>query len=96
MGLSDLSVEEFEKAKDLLKLLGVFGITEEDLRYLPEAIKKVKSMDAQKEYQVPKDYQEKTKEANKKALTAEDLFGMFSKQIEEIYPDEPRTSQNNK
>lgn len=90
MGLMDLTSQDFEKAKDLLKLLGIFGITEEDLRYLPEAIKRVKSMDAPKEYKLPENYKEKTDEDAKKALNFADLFGRFSKQIEEIYPDEPK------
>ena len=90
MGLMDLTSQDFEKAKDLLKLLSIFGITEEDLRYLPEAIKRVKSMDAPKEYQFPENYKSKTEEDAKKAINFADLFGKFSKQIEEIYPDEQK------
>ena len=88
MGLSDLSTQEFEKVKELLKLLGVFGISEDDLRYLPEAIKKVKSLDQPKQY-TPSDELKKQFEDKKiNATTAEDFVKSFSKDIEEIYPNE--------
>ena len=42
MGLTELNSEDFLKLQELVKLLSVFGITEEDLRYLPQALKIVK------------------------------------------------------
>ena len=88
MGLVDLTQEEFEKTKELLRLLGTFGITEDDLRYLPEAIKKIKETQVQyKPREMTKDEKHDLEERKKKVLTPEEFFDQFKTEVEDFYPN---------
>ncbi len=88
MGLEDLSTQEFEEIKKLLKILGVFGITEEDLRYLPEALKLVKnSSTIYKPQTISEKDKQKLEEKKQKTITPEEFFKQFETDIEEFYPN---------
>ena len=88
MGLTELNADEFMKLQELVKLLSVFGITEEDLRYLPEALKIVKNGGS---IATPKTMSEKDKknleEKMQKTLTPEEFMSQFKGDIEEFYPN---------
>lgn len=88
MGLADLTTEEFEKAKELLKLLGVFGITESDLRYLPEALKLVKESNMAITRKPTQEEITKIKSKYEQMQNAEQaLKALRDEKIEEFYPD---------
>ena len=88
MGLTELNADEFMKLQELVKLLSVFGITEEDLRYLPEALKIVKnggSINAPKT--MSKEEKKNLEEKMQKTLTPEEFMSQFKGDIEEFYPN---------
>ena len=85
----DLTDEQIAKLKEMLKILTVyFGITEEDLRYLPEAIKIVKgsqlplkpiTLDDKQKKEIEQKYQN--------AYTPEEYLNGFKNEVEEFYPN---------
>lgn len=88
MGLTELNADEFMKLQELVKLLSVFGITEKDLRYLPEALKIVKNGGS---IATPKTMSKEEKldmeEKMKKTITPEEFMSQFKGDIEEFYPN---------
>ncbi len=93
MGLADMTVEELEKAKEFLKMLSFFGITEEDLRFLPEAIQIVKNMKNNKSNLVENtrialvsDEEKKKIEQAFKDKGLDLMFEQFTREEEEFYP----------
>jgi hypothetical protein len=88
MGLTELNADEFMKLQELVKLLSVFGITEEDLRYLPEALKIVKNgglVNTPKT--MSKEEKKNLEEKMQKTLTPEEFMSQFKGDIEEFYPN---------
>ena len=87
MGIVDLTQNDFIELQKLVKLLGVFGISEEDLRYLPEALKIVRDGGLTS---TPKTMSKEEKvaleEKIKKILTPEEFFEQFKDNVEEFYP----------
>jgi len=76
--------------KFFLDKLKEYGLTEEDLKYLPVALKKVKEFKEQnvRNYELPKELTEKQKKIIKdienNRLSVNDHVGMFGGNVEEL------------
>jgi len=88
MGIVDLSQEDFLKLKEIVRLLGTFGISEEDLRYLPEAIKIVKASKLPKESpKISEEIKKELEDKKEKVFSAEEFISQFKSDVEEFYPN---------
>lgn len=87
MGLNDYSNEEFEKLKELVKLLAFFGITEEDLKKLHEVINNPQSNQVHYEMSKEAKMELDKKKEDQTLLTPERFLEMFTQTTEEFYPD---------
>lgn len=98
MGLTELNADEFMKLQELVKLLSVFGISEEDLRYLPQALKIVKEGGiVEKPKEMSKEDKKNLEEKMQKTITPEEFMSQFKGDVEEFYPNgKPRNQTNNK
>lgn len=89
MGLTNMSVEEFQKLQEMLKFLETFGITEDDLKEIPNMIKFYKEF-ANTRTSIPRKT-EKEKQLmemqNSKIAKPEDIINMFADDVEEFYPN---------
>ena len=77
MGLMDLTEEKLAKIKELLELLSFFGITEDDLKYLPEALKLVKENSMPKKFTMTDKEKSELEDKKKKTLTPEEFIEHF-------------------
>lgn len=78
---------KYKKQKEMLTFLkDEYGITEEDLKYIHEALEKVKELKTR----TPLVLDEKTKEeielVKKTKMTPEQFVEVFAKETEEFYP----------
>jgi len=84
-----MSVEEFQKLQEMLKFLETFGITEDDLKEIPNMIKFYKEF-ANTRTSIPRKT-EKEKQLmemqNSKIAKPEDIINMFADDVEEFYPN---------
>lgn len=87
MGLTELTSEEFLKLQELVKLLSVFGITEDDLRYLPQALKIVKEGNAPSKTIITEEEKKAIENKFKNITKPEDFVKSFESEIEEFYPN---------
>ena len=78
MGLMDLTDEQIAKLKEMLKILTIyFGITEEDLKYLPEALKFIKENSVPKKFTMTDKEKSDLEDKKKKTLTPEEFIEHF-------------------
>ena len=87
MGITDLTQEDFAKLQELVKLLSVFGITENDLRYLPKALKIVENAQLPKKVELTEEEKKEMREKFDNALTPEKFMENFRGDIEEFNPN---------
>ena len=92
MGLTDLNKKELKELQKFIKLLGVFGITEEDLRYLPQAIKQVKENALPSKIQLTESEKKEIKQKYETKMTPQQWLDTFSGDIEEFTPNVSRKS----
>lgn len=85
MGLKDYKT--YKKRQELLELLSSFGITEEDLKYLPSALKIVKEGNINKPVEITDEQKKKIKDKLDKTLTPEQMIQAFAGETEEFYPN---------
>ena len=97
MALSEY--KKWKKRQELLETLKEFGITEDDLKYLPEALKIVKNRELQPKEQkfVPTADEKKKIQENKESKnTPQDFISQFSGEKEQFYPyGKPKSKTNN-
>ncbi len=87
MGLKELDANKLNELKHFLELFEFFGITEDDLKYLPEALKKVKEMENPSKRELTEEQKKKIEEKNKNSMTMEDFYNKFNTDIEEFNPN---------
>ncbi len=92
MGLKDYKV--YKRNRQIKEFFEAYGISEADLRYLPEALKAVKELkkkaDEAPVFQkaVPSEEEKKKyKERSETFAKPEDVVAMFKKDAEEFYPN---------
>lgn len=97
MGLKDY--RKF-KLKNLLKevLEQEFGITQQDLQFLPQALKMIKEgklNNEPKPVAMSDEEKKRIKEKQDKYMTPDQMFEVFNADIEEFYPNgKPKTTDN--
>lgn len=88
MGLKDLSRKELKKVQEMLKFFDIFGISEEDLRLIPQ-IKVL--LENKKEADKPISPSPKESKAIEEAAVLhgkpEDVIKLFTGETKEFYPD---------
>lgn len=87
MGLVDLSAEELKDLQKMLKLLSVFGITEENLRELSSILNNKENTLTHAREEKDKEIVEKNEKNMVGKHTFEEYVSMFTGDIEEFYPD---------
>lgn len=93
MGLSERKKYQFESM--LIEILGKYGITLQDLIYLPEALKIVKDLKETNKPATPS-VEDKKKFKEKEGHDINSYFKNFNQFVEEMYPDgKPKEKHNN-
>lgn len=97
MGLKNLNRRQFKKFQEFLAFFELLGVSEEDLRKIPEIktlLNNAKVID--KPVMISDAQKAAISQRNEKAVTPEQITEMFSKDIEEFYPNgKPAKSRNN-
>lgn len=96
MGLKDLNRKQFKKFQEFLAFFELLGVSEEDLRRIPkikECLDNIKV--ANKSFELSKDEQTAITEKYQNAMTPEQITAMFSKDLQEFYPDGRKPKQGN-
>ena len=97
MGLKDLTHKQFKEFKKFLAFFDILGVSEEDLRQIPNIKTAMEKLDALKTNRAPvvlsENEQKAITEKFKDKMTPEQIMAAFAKETEDFYPDGRKPSQ---